>query len=322
MIDIQEVRSAMERIQPFIFETPMLRVPALDKILGCQVYIKPENMQRTGSFKIRGALNKILSLDGAALKRGVVAASSGNHGKGVAFASKLLGASATIVMPESGSRIKRDGILSLGASVMACSLTQRHEIAAAYAKENNKTLIPPSDYFDVIAGQGTIGLEIVRQMPEVDAVVAPVGGGGLLAGVALAVAESKPGTRIVGVEPAVIARYAASRSAGRRVTLPPARSVADALLTLSPGECTLPIVRRYVSEYSRASEDKIVEAVSIILEEGKLLAEPSAALGVAAVIEGNLKFEQDEKVCFIISGGNVEAQLNMQKAPERRIITL
>lgn len=322
MIDIQNVKSARERISPFIYDTPMLRVPALDKILGCQVYMKPENMQRTGSFKIRGALNKMLCLDGAALKRGVVAASSGNHGKGVAFAAKLLGANATIVLPEFGSRIKREGILSLGASVTTCPLTKRHEIAARYALDSGKTLIPPSDDYEVIAGQGTIGLEILDQLPEVDAVVAPVGGGGLLSGVALAVAESSPGTRVVGVEPAVLARYAASRSAGRRVTLPPARSVADALLTLSPGECTLPIVRRYVTEYSRASEEGIVDAVSLILEEAKLLAEPSAALGIAAVIEGSLKFKSDEKVCFIISGGNVEAQLTMQKAPERRIISL
>ena len=187
MITIDEIRQARKRIAPFVTETPLIRMENLDELIGCKVYLKAECMQRTNSFKIRGAMNKLLSMSHADLKNGVVAASSGNHGKGVAFVAKQLGIRATIVIPDTAPKIKIDGIRSLGADVVQCKYEERHEVAGKLSRENGYAIIHPYDDKLIMAGQGTIGLEIMEQLPDVTCVAVPVGGGGLISGIAVAV---------------------------------------------------------------------------------------------------------------------------------------
>lgn len=305
MFGIEEILAARERIAPYIYTTPMLHLNNLDERLGCQVYVKPECMQRTNSFKIRGALNKMLSMPAEELKNGVVAASSGNHGKGVAFAAKLLGVKATIVIPDNAPQVKVDGIRALGAEVVQCKLSERHVIAGELSREYGYTIIHPYDDYQIIAGQGTLGLEIAEQLPDVDLVVVPIGGGGLIGGVSTAVTERTDHARVIGAEPEVLRRYAKSVEAGERVELEEQKSVADALLTQKPGERNFPIVTSRVSGFVGVGDAFMMKAMKLLLLEGKILAEPSSCIGIGAALQGGLKVNKTDKVCFVVSGGNV-----------------
>jgi len=305
MVTLEDIENAKKRIEPYIFETPLIHLEGLDELLNCQVYVKAECMQKTNSFKIRGALNKMLSMKAEDLKNGVVAASSGNHGKGVAFAAKLLGVKATIVIPDNAPQIKVDGIRELGAEVVQCKLSQRHVIAKELSEKYGYTNIHPYDDYEIIAGQGTAGLEIMKQLPDVDFVVVPIGGGGLISGIATAVKSIRPETKVIGAEPAVLSRYAKSRASGERVLLEEQKSLADALLTLQPGEKNFPISQKYVDDVVGVDEEYILLGEKVLLMEGKILAEPSSSIGIAATLQGKLKFSKNDKVCFLISGGNV-----------------
>lgn len=308
MFGMEEILAARERIVPYIYRTPVIHLENLDERLGCQVYIKPECMQRTNSFKIRGAMNKMLSLPEAELKNGVVAASSGNHGKGVAFAAKLLGVKATIVIPDNAPQIKVDGIRNLGAEVVQCRLSERHIIAGQLNEKYGYTIIHPYDDYEIIAGQGTLGLEIAEQLPDVDYVVVPIGGGGLIGGVSTAIKAMIPQAQIIGAEPYVLRRYAASVETGERVNLKEQKSVADALLTQKPGERNYPIVMENVSGFAGVRDEYMLKAMKLLLMEGKILAEPSSCIGIGAVLQGELEkwnVKKPDKVCFVISGGNV-----------------
>lgn len=308
MFGMEEILAAGERLAPYIYKTPLLHLQNLDEKLGCQVYIKPECMQRTNSFKIRGALNKMLSLPKEELEHGVVAASSGNHGKGVAFAAKLLGVKATIVIPDSAPQIKVDGIKNLGAEVVQCKLSERHVIAGELSGKYGYTIIHPYDDYQIIAGQGTMGLEIAEQLPEADYVVVPIGGGGLIGGVSTAVKSRIPHAKVIGAEPYVLQRYAKSLEAGERVELHEQKSVADALLTQKPGEKNYPIVTGNVAGYVGVKDEFMLRAMKLLLMEGKLLAEPSSCIGIGAVLQGEFEkwgLKESDKVCFVVSGGNV-----------------
>lgn len=305
MVTLQAIQQAKKKLAPYIFETPVIRLQGLDELLGCQVYVKAECMQKTNSFKIRGALNKILSLPAEKLKNGVVAASSGNHGNGVAFAAKLLGIKATIVLPDTAPQIKVDGIRALDAEIVQCKLAERHTIAKKLSDQYGYTIIHPYDDYDIIAGQGTAGVEIMEQLPAVNCVVVPIGGGGLIGGIATAVKSINPQTRVIGAEPAVLSRYAASRKAGQRVLLEERNSLADALLTLQPGEKNFPIFQKYVDDVVGVKEEYLALGEKTLLLEGKILAEASSAIGIAAALQGSLKVSKEDKVCFLISGGNV-----------------
>ena len=286
MFGKQDIMEARERLAPYIYQTPVLHLQNLDDILGCRVYIKPECMQRTNSFKIRGALNKMLSMPKEELENGVVAASSGNHGKGVAFAAKLLGVKATIVIPDNAPQVKVDGIRKLGAEVVQCKLSERH----------------------IIAGQGTLGLEIAEQLPDVNYVVVPIGGGGLIGGVSVAVKSQIPKAQVIGAEPYVLRRYAMSVEAGERVNLEEQKSVADALLTQKPGERNYPIVTGNVAGFVGVKDESMLKAMKLLLMEGKILAEPSSCIGIGAALQGELQkwnVKKSDKVCFVVSGGNV-----------------
>ncbi|RVU53945.1 threonine ammonia-lyase [Anaerosphaera multitolerans] len=308
MLNIEDILKAKERIAPYIYETPLIPLENLNELLACKVFIKPECMQKTNSFKIRGALNKMLSMDKEEVKRGVVAASSGNHGKGVAFAAKLLGVGATIVIPDSAPEVKVKGIENLGAKVVQCPLSERHKIANELSESKGYINIHPYDDYDIMAGQGTIGLEILEQFPDVDTVVVPIGGGGLIGGISTAVKSQNPKVKIVGAEPYKLRRYGESVKAGKRVKLEEQKLEADALLTQIPGEKNYPIVTSLVSEFVGVKDEFLLKAMKLLLMEGKILAEPSSCIGIGAILQGELKVDKDEKVCFVVSGGNTSLE--------------
>lgn len=306
MLTLEQIHTAKRRISSYVYETPMIRLNGLDELLGCHVYIKAENMQKTNSFKLRGALNKMLSMPLEQLQQGVVAASSGNHGKGVAYAAKLLNIKATIVLPDSAPTVKVEGIRALGAEVVQCKLAERHVITEKLSRNHGYCIIHPYDDYEIMAGQGTSGLEIFAQLPDVNTIVVPIGGGGLISGIATAVKSMAPHIKIIGVEPAVVSRYAKSLEAGERLLLEEQKSLADALLTLQPGERNFPIVQQLVDEVVSVEEALIYRGMKTLLSAGKIIAEPSSSIGIGAAIQGALPIHKHEKVCFLISGGNVE----------------
>lgn len=327
---IRNIEEARSRIKDYIIETPLLRLEALDRYLGCQVYVKLENMQKIGAFKFRGAMNKIQSLTEEELAKGIVAASSGNHGKAIAYGAKMKGTKATIIMPRTAPVMKIEAIKALGAEVILCDAEERFEVAAKVCEETGGTMVPPYDDYDVMAGQGTLGLEIMEQCPEVDIVVVPASGGGLIGGVATAVkgvaarstavvqskaAPQSPTTatpltksvKVYGAEPSVLPRYSESLKAGKPVTvpMPEQKSVADALVSNRPGLKCFPVILDHVDGFAAVDDIYMLKAMKMLLMEGKILAEPSSCIGMGAVLQGRLAVESKDKVCFVISGGNL-----------------
>ena len=305
MVSIDDIRAAAERIAPHIRTTPLIRMEALDGLLGCKVYLKLENLQVTGSFKFRGAMNAALQLSDGQIACGFVAASSGNHGKALAHVAKMLGTTATIVIPDSAPQVKVNAIAALGANVVRSSVEERFEVASRIAAETGASLIPPYDDPRVMAGQGTIGLEIANQLPDATVVITPVSGGGLLGGVSAAVKNLLPNARVYGAEPAARPRWAESLAAGVPVTVPPNPTLADALVTLTPGKTTFPVVRLHADGIVTVGEDALLDASKLLLTEGKILAEFSSAIGIAAVREGLIEVSPSDKACFVISGGSI-----------------
>ena len=308
IVGLSDIQKAAERIAGKVRHTPVLRGDKLDSLLGAEVYFKPENLQITGSFKIRGATNKILSLSEEDRAKGIIASSSGNHAQGVAYAAKMLGIKATLVLPENAPQSKIDGTKALGAEVILHGFDsiQRYKKLYEIQDEKGYTLVHSYNDPELIAGQGTSGLEIAQDMPDVDTVVVPLGGGGLLAGVAAALKESRPSVRIVAVEPAGIQRYAESRKAGHPVEVPMGETLADGLMITKTGEFNYPLIDKYVDEIVPASDEFIKKALLEIIFKGKLLVEPSAAVGLAAALEGTFKVKPGEKICFFLSGGNID----------------
>ena len=306
MLTIEMIRQAKEKIEPYIYETPLLRIPVLDEELGCQVYVKCENMQKTNAFKLRGATNKLLTLSKESLDKGVVTASSGNHGKATAYAAKALGVNACVVVPNNIPKIKVDGIRSYGAEIIFAEPSERYAVAENIRDERGYTLISPFDDYELMAGQGTIGLEIMEQLSDVDTVVVPIGGGGLIGGVSTSIKETNPNIRVIGVEPTNTCRYTKSFAAGKRIHLPSdSSSVADGAQTLSPGERNFPIVQKNVDEIVTVDEEYILKGTSLLLNSGKILAEITSGLAIGAVLQGKLKFNPEQKVVFLLSGGNI-----------------
>ena len=305
MMTITDIEQAAKRIEPYARTTPLIRLAALDAYVGCKAYAKLENLQVTGSFKFRGAANAALQLREEQLFCGLVAASSGNHGKALSYVAKMLGTKATIVIPDTAAQVKVDAIAALGAQVVRCSVEERFEVAASLAAETGGTLIPPYDDERVMAGQGTVGLEIIAQLPEADVVIAPTSGGGLLGGVATAIKSRMPQARVYGAEPAARPRWSASLRAGQRVTVKSNPTLADALVTLTPGEVCFPVVNAYVDDVVAVDEDALLAAAKVLLMDANILAEYSSCIGIAAVHEGLIKVAPEDKVCFIISGGSI-----------------
>lgn len=309
----EDIREAAERIEGEAVRTPALRAPELSEALGAEVYVKPESLQRTGSFKFRGAYNRLAQLDAGERRRGVVAFSSGNHAQGVACAARLLKVGATIVMPSDAPRVKLDGTRALGAAVRLYERRResRERIAARIAEDTGAVLVPAFDDPRVIAGQGTCGLELMRDLAarglRPDRVLAPCGGGGLLAGVATAVKDAAPRAKVFGVEPEGFDDHARSKRAGERVRVDGAAStLCDALMASTPGELTWSVNRRAADGFLAVTEDEVMRAVSYAFRRLKLVAEPGGAAALAALLAGKAEAASGEVVAVVLSGGNID----------------
>jgi len=308
------VEAAARRLAGRAVLTPLLESPALNRRLGGRLLVKAEVLQRTGSFKFRGAYNTIAQLTAAQRKAGVVAYSSGNHAQGVAAAAELLGVPATIVMPADAPAIKAANTRGYGADIVFYDRYResREEIAARLAQERGAALIPPYDHPQVIAGQGTAGLEIFHQAAaldaRLDAVLVPCSGGGFAAGCALALAKAPRSIRVFAVEPSGLDDMRRSLEAGKRVANDPgARSICDALLAPTPGEITFAINRRLLAGGFAVSDEEVCQAMAVAFTEYKLVVEPGGAAALAAVLSGKLEMK-DKTVAVIASGGNVDPE--------------
>jgi threonine dehydratase len=301
------IREAANRIKPLARRTPVMTSNGIDERAGLQVFLKCENLQRSGAFKIRGASNLILSLPPAQLEHGVVAFSSGNHAIATAIAAKHVGAPATIVMPEDAPRAKMDTTRALGARIITYSRARddREAMAARVLSDSGGTLVPPYDHPMIMAGQGTTALELLEDAPDLDALVVCISGGGLLAGCATIAKSIRPGIRIFGVEPELANDTALSMAAGERVTIPPPESIADGLRSPSPGILTFPVIQRHVERILLVSEAEIRATMRFLLERVKILVEPSGAVALAAVLFGMLPPEIGS-AGVVLSGGNVD----------------
>jgi threonine dehydratase len=304
---LDSIRAAAQRIKPYARVTPLLDVSTA---AGRPFFLKCENLQPAGSFKIRGAFNMVAQLDPAQRAAGVITYSSGNHGQAVALAARTLGAPAVVVMPTTAPRIKIEGARSFGAEVILAGTTSTERLARAQeeAAARGLTMVPPFDHEWIVAGQGTVGLEILEQLPDVAAVLAPIGGGGLAAGVSAAIKQSGKNVAIVGVEPSGSAAMKAAVDAGHVVTLPKTASVADGLLPVRAGEITFAHVQKFVDRVVTVDDESIIAAVVWIFANAKVAAEPSGAVTTAAVLSGALDAagRVDGPVVAIISGGNMD----------------
>jgi threonine dehydratase len=302
MITLEDIRQAAARVRPVARVTPLVDV---SNLAGRPLLLKCESLQPGGAFKIRGAYNMVAQLTPEQRQRGVVTYSSGNHGQAMALAARELGAPAVVVMPTTAPPIKIECAQGFGAEVIfaGTTSTERRTRAEAEAAARGLTMVPPFDHEWIIAGQGTLGLEILEQKPDVATILVPVGGGGLLAGVAAAVKLSKAGVRIVGVEPSGAAAMKASLEAGEPVTLPKTESVADGLMPVRPGDLTFAHAREYVDEVITVDDAQIIDAVMWLFTKAKIVAEPSGAATVAAALSGRVS--SDGPVVAIVSGGNI-----------------
>jgi len=301
------VREAAERIQPLVRRTPVMTSRSLDERAGFQLFLKCENFQRGGAFKIRGAANLILALTPEERKRGIVAFSSGNHAQAVAIAAKHVGASATIVMPSDAPKTKMDPTRALGAHIVTYDRLRddREKIAAEVLAETGGILAPPYDHPMIMAGQGTAALELLDEVPDLDALIICVGGGGLSSGCSTIAKDLNPSIRCFGVEPELGNDVWQSFRKNERVTIRPPETIADGLRTLSPGKLTFPIIRRNLEDILLVTEDEIKAAVRFLMERVKIVVEPSGAVGVAASIFGKLP-PGIRRAGVILSGGNLD----------------
>jgi threonine dehydratase/serine racemase len=305
---LDQIRTAHARIRPYVHRTPVLTASSLDEMAGRPLFFKCENFQKVGAFKMRGAMNALLSLAPEQAARGLVTHSSGNFAQAVALAARLRGVPAHIVMPENAPAVKRRAVEGYGAHVVSCvpTLAARETTAAALVAQTGGTLLHPFDQDEVIAGQGTIALELVDQVPHLDAVLVPVGGGGLISGIALALRELNPKIRIFGVEPAGADDAARSKASGNWILQTGPNTVADGLLT-SLGVRTWPVVRDCVEEIIVVNDDAILKAMRLIWERMKIVVEPSAAIVLAgALSSGFLEKNKIGPTALVLSGGNVD----------------
>jgi len=309
-VNLEDIKIASNRLKPFIYHTPLLRGDKLDKVINCQVYLKPECLQITGSFKLRGATNKILTLTDKEKAKGIIASSSGNHAQGVAYAANKFGIEATLVLPENAPLTKIEETKALGAKVVLHGFDSIQRYKKLYEIIDEKGYILIHSYNDpkLIAGQGTVGYEIMEDIKDLDVIVVPLGGGGLLSGIAVAVKEINPKVRVIGVEPAAIPRYSESRKVGKPVEVPMQNTIADGLMITKTGDNTYPIIEKYVDEVITVSDEYIYIALSEVVFKTKLVVEPSAVIGIAAAIARRIKYKSNDKVCFVLSGGNIDPE--------------
>ena len=309
LVTAEAVHEAAERLRGVLQPTPVEPSRAVSGRVGAEVVLKCENLQRTGSFKLRGAYNRIARLSDEDKARGVVCASAGNHAQGVALAAQLQGVDAAVFMPVEAPLPKIDATGGYGAHVELVGESFDDTLAAAqdFAEKGGRIFVHPFDHPDIIAGQGTLGLELLDQVPDMGTVVVPVGGGGLISGTAVALRDARPDVRIVGVQAAGCAAFPAALRTGSPETLPRAETIADGIAVKRPGELTLPHVRELVDEVVTVDDAAIAQAVVLLLERAKLVVEPSGAVAVAAVLAGAT--ELTSTVVTVLSGGNIDPLL-------------
>lgn len=304
-VDLAAIFAAARRLAGVAHRTPVATCATLDALAGRRLYLKCEHLQRVGAFKFRGAVNAVLRLDDAQAARGVATHSSGNHAQALALAAQLRGIPAHVVMPTNAPAVKRRAVAGYGARIIPCepSLEARERTTAAVLAETGAHFVPPYDHPDVIAGQGTVALELLDQVPDLDAIVAPVGGGGLLSGVCIAAKALRPGIRVVGAEPLGADDAARSKAAGRLLPQTAPNTIADGLQT-SLGALTWPVVRDLVDGIATVDEEEIVRAMRLAWERAKQMIEPSAAVALAVAMGPALA--GSERVGVVLSGGNVD----------------
>ena len=310
MLTIDFIREAAERIRPFIHRTPVVTSRTFDQAAGRRVFFKCENLQRGGAFKMRGATNKIRSLSSVERERGVVAFSSGNHAQAVALASRDASLRAFIVMPSDAPRTKLAATRGYGAEVVTYDRERddREAVARDLSEREGLTVVPPYDDYHVAAGQGTCALELFEEVPDLDALLTPCGGGGLFAGASTAAKALRPGVRCFPVESELSDDTRQSFVRGERVHIPPPATVADGMRTQTPGALTFPVLQANAEDVLTVSEDEIVETLRFLLFRLKILVEPTGALGAAAVLAGHLPVGV-ERVGVVLSGGNIDAEM-------------
>ena len=310
MIGLSDIQAALGRIREAIRVSPCTDSEAFSALTNNLIFLKLDNQQRTGAFKERGALNKLLMLTAEERGRGVIAASAGNHAQGVAYHSGRHGVRARIVMPLTTPLTKVSSTRAYGADVVlhGANYDEAYDKAVEQSRQEGFTLIHAFDDDAVIAGQGTLGLEILHQHPDIEAVVAPIGGGGLIGGIACAVKETNPAVRVFGVQPARIPSMKLAVAEGKPVTLSPAKTIADGIAVRRAGERTLPLVQKYVDEIVTVEEEEIANAILLLLEREKTLAEGAGAAAIAALLNHKLPLK-GKKVAVLVCGGNIDVTL-------------
>jgi len=309
-VQLEDIEAAREVVRGVIAQTPMLYDETLSGELGAQIYVKAECLQKSGSFKIRGAYNKIASLTNKEKARGVIAPSAGNHAQGVALAAKLQGIRSTIVMPQYAPLTKVNATRRFGAEVVLQGASFDDAVAHAYElKKQGFTYIHAFNDEKIIAGQGTIGLELLESLPELALVVVPIGGGGLIGGIATAIKALRPGARIVGVQAEGCAPVRPSLKEGHPVSVATAQTIADGIAVKRPGDLTLPIIGDKVDEVVEVSDDEIARGIAHCVQNLKLVVEGAGAAGMAAVLAGKIKPRSGEVVAIVLGGGNIDGNL-------------
>lgn len=307
-MDFQNIKAAVENLKGNINRTPVFTSGTLNKIIGADVFLKCENFQRTGSFKFRGAFNAVSQLNDNQKKTGVITYSSGNHAQALALVSNLLGVSASVVMPENAPVIKREAAKNYGADIILYDPEKitREELTSKIIQENNFILIPPFDNENVIAGQASAAFELFEEVGELNSILVPCGGGGLLSGSAITSKNLYPNCKVIGVEPELADDAAKSFYSKTLHTVKNPKTIADGTRTASMGKITFPLVLKYVNEMTTVSEQNIIDAVKFLFYRMKLVVEPSGALGLAALF--NKKKNLHGKIGIILSGGNIDSK--------------
>ena len=311
MLDLNSIKEAHERVRSVVHKTPFSYAPILSEMSGYEVYLKKENLQRTGAFKLRGAFNKIASLVESGEKAGVVAASAGNHAQGVAFSAKHFGLDATIIMPESTPLTKIQGVKEFGASVVlrGGNYDEAYAYAVAYAKENQANFVHPFADEKVMAGQGTVVLEMFEEESGFDAIVVPVGGGGLISGVSIASKALEPTCKVIAVSAAGAPAMKQSYDAKKAIDTTSVRTIADGIAVRDTAKETLSYILENVDAFETVCEDEIASAILFLLERQKVLVEGAGAVGVAALLHGKLDLPKGSKVAIVLSGGNIDVTM-------------
>ncbi|HYM08386.1 MAG TPA: threonine ammonia-lyase [Terriglobales bacterium] len=320
MITLADVQAALERIRPSIYLSPFTLSATFSQLTGNSIYLKLDNLQRTGAFKERGALNKLLTMTAEERDRGVIAASAGNHAQGLAYHAGRRGIKAQICMPLTTPLIKVSATKSYGAEVIlhGANYDDACEEAIRRGQQQHLTFIHPFDDDAVIAGQGTLGLEMLQQHPEIEAVVVPIGGGGLIGGIACAIKETNPKVQIIGVQTSRLPSMKAAVAEGKPVTLAPAATIADGIAVRRAGDRTLPLVQKYVDEIVTVDEEEIANAVLLLLEREKTMAEGAGAAAIAALINRKLHMA-GKKIAVLVCGGNMDVTL-LSRIIERGLV--